>query len=305
MEIVTNQITTLRRMEKDERWLQDWISEDPTRLGLGSISIKEKELRQYTGKGGRLDILAYNAGIDTFYEIEIMLGECDSDHGFRVLDYWARERLRKPDSKHVAVLVAEDLSGRYKTLLETLPQYLPFIAIELKTLLIKSDPPIGTTFSVIFSQPDELIVKSVDDPDDGKDSLSLNDEDSWTNTRGQEFVNTAKEMHRIVNEKIGPSKLDFSAKSYISLKKGSRCWLPMWPRKDGFYTYIPGGTGGAEDQPTDFFSKVKERLAEIGIEPTWTYKYNAGANPIAFNLPNQYISHSIIIELLTEAYQSS
>lgn len=215
MEIVTNQITSLRRMEKDEKWLQDWICDDPTRLGLGSVTIKEKELRHYVGKGGRLDILAYNAGIDTFYEIEIMLGECDSDHGFRVLDYWARERLKRPDSKHVAVLVAEDLSGRYKTLLETLPQYLPFIAIELKTLLIKSDPPIGTTFSVIFSQPDELIVKSVDEPDDGKESLSLNDEESWINSKGIDFVNLTKEMHKIVNEKIGTSKLDFSAKSYI------------------------------------------------------------------------------------------
>jgi hypothetical protein len=123
--------------------------------------------------------------------------------------------LKRPDSKHVAVLVAEDLSGRYKTLLETLPQYLPFIAIELKTLLIKSDPPIGTTFSVIFSQPDELIVKSVDEPDDGKESLSLNDEESWINSKGIDFVNLTKEMHKIVNEKIGTSKLDFSAKSYI------------------------------------------------------------------------------------------
>lgn len=303
MEIVTNQITSLRRMEKDERWLQDWICDDPSRLGLGNITIKEKELRQYVGKGGRLDILAYNAGIDTFYEIEIMLGECDSDHGFRVLDYWARERLKKPDSKHVAVLVAEDLSGRYKTLLETLPQYLPFIAIELKTLLIKSDPPIGTTFSVIFSQPDELIVKSVDEPDDGKESLSLNDEESWTNSRGADFVNLTKEMHKIVNEKIGTSKLDFSAKSYISLKKGSRCWLPMWPRRDGFYVYIPGGPGGAEDQPSDFHVSASERLAELGITPSWNYKYNAGANPIAFNLPAQFMSHSIVLQILSEAYQ--
>jgi hypothetical protein len=62
-------------------------------LGLGNVAIKAKELRHYTGKGGRLDILAYNSALDTYYEIEIMLGECDADHGFRVLDYWARERI--------------------------------------------------------------------------------------------------------------------------------------------------------------------------------------------------------------------
>jgi hypothetical protein len=35
----------------------------------------------------------------------------------------------------------------------------------------------------------------------------------------------------------------------------------MWPRKDGFYVYIPGGEGGAEDQPNDFYAQVKEQLA--------------------------------------------
>lgn len=30
------------------------------------------------------------------------------------------------------MLVAEDLSGRYKSVIETLPQFLPFIEIEIK-----------------------------------------------------------------------------------------------------------------------------------------------------------------------------
>src|SRR5712691_7864928 len=134
MRIVENSYTTLRAIGKDERWLHEWIKEKPTRLGLGPIVIKRSELTQSKNNGGRLDILAYRADIDTYYEIEVMLGECDADHGFRTLDYWARERLKNPNAKHVAVLVAEDLSGRYKTLIETLPQFLPLIAIELKVL---------------------------------------------------------------------------------------------------------------------------------------------------------------------------
>jgi hypothetical protein len=43
--------------------------------------------------------------------------------------------------------------------------------------------------------------------------------------------------------------------------------------------YIPGGPGGAEDQPSDFYGRVKESLRELGIEPSWTFKYNAGAKP--------------------------
>ena len=80
MDIKNATATTLRAVEKDERWLQEWLVQDPKRLGIGNVVIKSKELRHYTGKGGRLDILAYNAALDTYYEIEVMLGECDADH---------------------------------------------------------------------------------------------------------------------------------------------------------------------------------------------------------------------------------
>ena len=153
-----SQPTTLRAVGRDEYWLQDWLAADPTRLGLGQVAIKAKELRQYGGKGGRLDILAYDAALDTYYEVEVMLGECDADHGFRALDYWARERVRNPGARHVAVIVAEDLSGRYRTVIETLAQRLPLVAIEIRTLLVRSDPPVATTFPVVVAQPDELVL---------------------------------------------------------------------------------------------------------------------------------------------------
>jgi hypothetical protein len=107
-------------------------------------------------------------------------------------------------------------------------------------------------------------------------------------------------MHRLCTEKIGPSTIDFSAKSYVALKKGRRAWLPMWPRTNGAYVY--GGTGGTADQPNDFFAKVKDELAPLGIEPSWSFKYNAGANPIAFPITFQNASHSKILEILEEAY---
>ena len=285
MDIKNSVAATLRQIGKDERWLQEWIIEDPKRLGIGNVTIKAKELRHYVGKGGRLDILAYNATIDTYYEVEIMLGECDPDHGFRVLDYWARERLRLPNSRHVAVLVAEDLTGRYKTVIEALTQHVPLIAVELKTLQLDTDPPIATTFAVVFSQPDDLEIRPADEPEKTEGFLP-NDEETWRANR-PEFTDSAKIMYKTCLEKIGPTTIDFSAKSYIALKKGKRAWLPMWPRQDGFYTYIPRGPGGSEDQPNDFFAWVKDTLAELNIEPSWSFKYNAGANPIAFTISRQ------------------
>lgn len=295
-----SQPTTLKAVGKDEYWLQKWLVDDPSRLGIGKVSIKAKELRQYGSKGGRLDILAYDGALDTYYEVEVMLGECDADHGFRALDYWARERLRNPNARHVAVIVAEDLSGRYRTVIETLAQRLPLIAVEIRTLLVKSDPPVATTFPVIVAQPDDFVVRPADEPET-TDGGAPNDEASWEASR-PEFTQLTHDIHRLCNERIGPSTIDFSAKSYVALKKGKRAWLPMWPRRDGAYVYIPGGIGGLADQPSDFYATVREALAPLGIEPSWSFKYNAGANPIAFPVSFQNAPHSKILEILEEAY---
>jgi hypothetical protein len=126
MDIVESAYTTLRTIGKDERWLHKWIREKPSRLGLGELTIEHSEVSYYKNRRGRLDILAYRADLDTYYESEVMLSDCVADHGFRTLDYWARERLRNPNSRHVAVLVAEDLSGRNQTDIETLSQILHF-----------------------------------------------------------------------------------------------------------------------------------------------------------------------------------
>ena len=109
-------------------------------------------------------------------------------------------------------------------------------------------------------------------------------------------------MHKLCNGRIGPTSIDFSARSYVALKKGKHAWLPMWPRRDGAYVYVAGGEGGAPDQPSDFYATAKEALGPLGIEPSWSFKYNAGANPIAFSITTQNATHSKIAEILNDAY---
>jgi len=59
------------------------------------------------------------------------------------------------------------------------------------------------------------------------------------------------------------------------------------------------------DQPSDFYATVKDELTPLGIEPSWSFKYNGGANPIAFSITFQNATHSKILELLSEAYSLS
>lgn len=237
--------------------------------------------------------------LDTYYEVEVMLGECDADHGFWALDYRAREQLKVPNARHVAVIVAEDLSGRYRALLQTLAERLPLIAVEMRTLLVESTPPVATTFPVMVAQPEDFVLRPADEPD-GVDAGTPNDESSWQGSK-PEFAQFARDMHKRGNEKIGPSTIDFSAKSYVALKKGRRVAADV-ARQGWCVRLHTRGDGGSSGQPTDFYATVKEALAPLGVEPSWTFHYNAGANPIAFPITSQNASHSKILEILTEAY---
>ena len=156
MEIVDNTFTSLRAIGKDEYWIRDWIIEKPSRLGLGDIEIWQHELIRHRNHGDRLDIFAYRADIDTSYEIKIMLDECDAGHGTRILEYWSRERRNHPGSRYVAVLIAEDLSCKYKSLLEGLPQIMPFIGIEIKVLKLPFEDGIATILTSIIARSDDL-----------------------------------------------------------------------------------------------------------------------------------------------------
>jgi hypothetical protein len=301
-----NKLVSLKETGNDENWLHKWIEEKPERLGIGPFEIIAHELHQYKNKGGILDLLGYNKSLNTYYEIEVMLGECDSDHGFRTLDYWARERAKNPNSLHYAVLVAEDLQGRYKTVIETLPQFLPFIGIEIQTLqlMYNNDEKIITCKAEIIVQPDDLIV--IDDGGTIKCGKinTPKDENWWKDqSHGDVFVETVKEMFDYCEENVGTSRIDYTAQSYISLKKGRRVWLPMWPRSDGFYVYLPDDGTGTLDEPSERFRKWQEKMENIGIELSWAYRYNGGSNPIGFNLPKTKIKEPLVLELLKDSYE--
>jgi len=307
MPLHDHQNTTLKALGMNEAAIRDWLVAKPTRLGLGNIAIKAIEIQHSTKSGGRLDILAYDAALDTYYEVELMLGEMDADHGFRCLDYWARERIKRPNAKHVAVLVAEDLSGRYKTVVETLPNFLPFIGIELRVLCLSEAGQASTVVPFIVAQPDDLAIDVGDEPDKGGpggEKSQMHDRDWWETQASPGYLATVDALAKLCAEKIGPSSIDYTAASYISLKKGRRCWLPMWKRTNAAYVYIPSGPGGSADSPSEFYQEVKQVLQQMDLdEPSWTFKYNAGANPIAFSIPQDKVGHSLLLQILEKAYE--
>ena len=50
---------------------------------------------------------------DGCYEIEIQLGATDPSHIIRTVEYWDTEKKRYPQYDHCAVIVAEEIIGRF------------------------------------------------------------------------------------------------------------------------------------------------------------------------------------------------
>jgi len=124
--IVSGAISTLTDLERDESWLQGWLKEDPSRLGLGQLSVDTPSDEQAAEDGG------FTASLDgRCFSVDVQLGELDASHGFGVLDAWARNKVRLPDKDHVAVLVTESCGERYRATLQTLSGHLPLVVIEL------------------------------------------------------------------------------------------------------------------------------------------------------------------------------
>ena len=123
--IVSGAVSTVTELGKDESWLQGWFSEQPDRLGLGELEITDSDADEDDRSFVAIDA-------ERCFSVDVQLGEMEASRGFGVLDNWARNRVRHPDKTHVAVLVTEVVSDRYRTTLETLAEHLPMVVVELQ-----------------------------------------------------------------------------------------------------------------------------------------------------------------------------
>ncbi len=125
-------VTLKNHSELNEKWVQDRIADDPSLLGLGDLILLNEELIQPAG--GRLDLLLYDSDNEDRYEVEIQLGKVDESHIIRTLEYWDIERKRYPQYGHIAVIIAEEVTGRFLNVISLFNGYIPLIAIQMKAL---------------------------------------------------------------------------------------------------------------------------------------------------------------------------
>ena len=194
----------------DERWVQARIAEDPTVLGLGDLVLKDKERSQ--PRAGRLDLLLQDPESDRRYEVEVQLGSTDESHIIRTIEYWDIERKRYPQYEHCAVLVAEDITGRFLNVISLFNGNIPLIAIQMQALRVND--AITLVFTTVM---DELTRGPVDEDEEQE----VTDRGYWENRGTRATLAMVDQLLRIVHEFDPALELKFN-KFYIGLAKNGR-----------------------------------------------------------------------------------
>ncbi len=282
----------LRDLGYDEIWLQNWLAADPARLGLGEVQVVAQELS--APRGGSLDILARDG--DTYYSVEVQLGEVDASHSFRVFDYWASNRMRFKDKTHVAVLMVESATGRYRSALDALAEYLPLVVIELRAWRGEAE---------VILVPETVVINEnldVAGPA-GTVAGAERSEADWQATISGEAWAFYKAFVAWTEAGLGEVRVDYSPKSYIGIRRGRRVWAPLWPRKDGAFVYLPDPDGLHGEQQSPAMDVFQERLREDGLETNWQPTYNAGANPVSIRLRQTDLDKPSVQDLLRATFE--
>ena len=217
----------------NEKQIQDYIFSDPSVLGLGELSPIQREKIQPAG--GRLDLLLADDN-GTRYEVEIQLGATDPSHIIRTIEYWDSERKRYPQYDHCAVIVAEEITGRFMNVISLFNGSIPLIALQLSAF--KQDDDLALTFTKIL---DRVTYANEED-----EQFEVTDRKYWET---KSTVKMLKEMDLIfgdLQDIIGGFELKYN-KFYIGMTKDgiSKNFLMFRPKKDYMYLVFKGNEDSA------------------------------------------------------------
>lgn len=240
----------------NEAWLQSQIWEDPSILGLGDLrSIAKEKILPY----GRLDILLGDSDSDnpTRYEVEVQLGDTDESHIIRTIEYWDLERKRYPQFDHVAVLVAEGVTGRFLNVLNLFNGNIPLIVLKLEAFKVNGD--VFLHFTKILDRVQLGI------PEDEEAAEPVN-RAYWEKRSCPEMLKLTDSLLSIVKASE-PNIVENYNKYYIGLLRNNTASNYCYFKPKKSYVYMICKANEADDE----FSK---RLDAAGLDAEYVLKWN-------------------------------
>ena len=241
--IVAGKKVYLRSIDKDEKWLQDYIRATPSVLPFDNLVVVSKERKQ--SSGGRLDLLMRSEDENVMYEIEIMLGDTDPSHIIRSIEYWDIEKRRFPQRQHFAVLVAENFNRRYFNIIQLISLNIPMIAVQLDVL--ETDNHYTLSFTKIMDIYEE--------PDDESENVEVKEDDwkkssPWVYSAANTLLNALKSTENTLT-------LQFT-KHYIAITRSGTNLYFLHKRVD------PKVRLGMRISDQELSQKIRQYLDEQG-----------------------------------------
>ena len=235
-----------------EDLIQEFIFNDPSVLGLGNLTPIQRERIQTAG--GRLDILL---GDDdgARYEVEVQLGATDPSHIIRTIEYWDEEKKRYPQYDHCAVIVAEEITGRFMNVISLFNGAIPLIALQVSAYK-RGDNEIALVFTKVIDR--------VTLGNEEEDSFLVTDRNYWENKSTPKMLKQVDEIFGCIKQYAQDYELKYN-KFYIgTIKDGiAKNFIIFKPRKNFLYLMFKGN---------DDVEIIKE-LENAGLEVTYKARW--------------------------------
>lgn len=209
-----------------EKWLQDIIDKDPAIIGLGEVSIYQRERKQ--SSGGRIDFLMVSPENNTMYEVEIMLGATDESHIIRTIEYWDLEKRRFPSREHKAVIIAENITNRFFNVIALMNKSIPIIAIQLNA--IKH----GDNVILDFVKVLDIFESPEDEEDLGLETV---DRLYWENKSSKKSIQLLDNIVNFAKTEYSDLRITYN-KHHVAIGTNIRNFLWIQPRKSEGYCYL-------------------------------------------------------------------
>lgn len=270
--------------EITEKWVQDLIADDPSILGLGDLELRQKERIQ--PRAGRLDLLLQDPVTKRRYEVELQLGATDETHIIRTIEYWDIERKRYPQYDHCAVLIAEDITSRFLSVISLFNGSIPLVAIQLRALRVAGK--LTLVFTKVF---DELTRGLVDEDEEAEASPA--DRAYWETKASKSTLTGVDDLMKIVksfNENLEPKY----NKYYIGIGKDGSPF--------NFVSFRPKKSSITLEIKLPQSDDIDEKIEQAGLVQL-VYNAQWGLYQLRLTLADVKSKKDVLSELMRLAYE--
>ena len=262
-----------------EDMIQEFIFSDPSVLGLGNVTPIQREKIQPSG--GRLDLLLASEDNSQRYEVEIQLGATDPSHIIRTIEYWDSERQRYPQYDHCAVIVAEEITGRFMNVISLFNGAIPLIAIQVSAY--KN----GEDYALAFTKVIDRITYAKEDDAE----LEVTDRNYWEKRSTPQMLKNVDKIFNELSDFTQGYELKYN-KFYIGISKDGlvKNFILFKPKKNYLYFIFKGNEN----------DELVEKFESVGLEITYASRwkeYNVRINKFEDFIKNK--------ELIIEAVKQS